>query len=84
MATNFAFDVCEGHYIAALEWGHYGMISRLGRYYRPAPGTDTHAQLIAGGEESREEHRIYHITDRRYAHASASGRFDAYSERMPR
>lgn len=77
------FDICAGRYIAALEWGHYGMITRMRRYYKPAPGTDTHTRLIAGGEETREAHRIYHVTDRLYARAQRRGSFDPYSDRMP-
>lgn len=78
------FDIVEGHYIAALDWGHYGMISRLGRYFRPSPLRDTHAALVAGGEDSREAHRVYHLTSRRYTQADRAGRFDPYSPAMPR
>lgn len=77
------FDICEGRYIAALDWGHYGMITRMGRYYHPSPFAQTHASLIAGGDESRDAHRVYHLADRRYRAAQRSGRFDAYSDRMP-
>jgi hypothetical protein len=76
------FDICEGHYVAALEWGHYAMITRLGRYYRPSPvAALTHESLIIGGDETREAHRVYHITSARYHRNAAT--FDPYSDRMP-
>ncbi len=71
------FDIAEGHYIAALDWGHYAKIARMNRYLTISPMLDTHRALISGGDETRDAHLVYHVQSRRYAAEGAA--FDPYA-----
>lgn len=71
------FDIAEGHYVAALDWGHYAKITRMQRYLRISPLRDTHRALIEGGDETRDAHLVYHVQSRRYTAQGAA--FDAFA-----
>ncbi len=73
------FDIAEGHYVAALDWGHYAKIERMQGYLRISPMRDTHRKLIDGGDDTREAHRVYHVQSRRYAAMGSA--FDLYELR---
>ncbi len=59
-------NIVEGHYVAALDWGHYAKIEHMSRYFHCSPMLDTHRKLISGGDETRDAHRVYHVQCRRY------------------
>lgn len=75
-----SLDIIIGHYIAALDWGHYAKIDRMARYLCIAPNGDTHLALIKGGDETRDAHLVYHVQSRRYTAAGAA--FDPYERRL--
>jgi hypothetical protein len=76
------FDVFEGYYVAALEWGHYARLDRMhNRGFKISPLRDTHAGLFAHGTGDDGAHRAYHYASKVYA---ANPGFDAYNPLGPK